>query len=324
MTGSAPAVPPGAPLPTTATPGGSPPAAAPTGRHPWLSVLWSAARTPRGAAGLTMALLVVLVAVIGPVVSPHSPNALVTLTFAKPSSQFPLGGDFLGRDVLSRVLNGGWLLLLMAAAATAIGIVVGAAAGISAAYLRGARDGIIMRTVDVILAFPQLVFALLLLSLLGPKLWLIVLAVGLSHAPAVARVIRSATLDIAERDYVKVAELQAMRPAKVMTKEILPNLISPLMVEAGLRLTYSIVIIAGLAFLGFGQPPPAANWGTMINENRIGLQLNPWAVIVPAALIALLTIGTNTFTDAVARVTIGVDRRPEEAALLDDLGPEQA
>jgi peptide/nickel transport system permease protein len=270
-----------------------------------------------------MALLVVLVAVIGPAVSPHSPNDLVTFAFAKPSGKFPLGGDFLGRDVLSRVLNGGWLLLLMAVAATAIGIVAGAAAGIAAAYLRGARDGIIMRTVDVILAFPQLVFALLLLSLLGPKLWLIVLAVGLSHAPAVARVIRSATLDIAERDYVKVAELQGMRPVKVMGKEILPNLISPLMVEAGLRLTYSIVIIAGLAFLGFGQPPPTANWGTMINENRIGLQLNPWAVIVPALLIALLTIGTNTFTDAVARVTIGVDRRPEEAALLDDLGPEQ-
>jgi len=303
-----------------------PPVAPPrgAGRHPWLSMLWSAVRTPRGAVGLTMALLVAGVAIIGPAVSPHSPNALVTLTFAKPSSQFPLGGDFLGRDVLSRVLNGGWLLLLMAVAATAIGIVVGTAAGMSAAYLRGAPDGIIMRTVDVILAFPQLVFALLLLSLLGPKLWLIVLAVGLSHAPAVARVIRSATLDIAERDYVKVAELQGMRPAKVMAKEILPNLITPLMVEAGLRLTYSIVIIAGLAFLGFGQPPPTANWGTMINENRIGLQLNPWAVIAPAVLIALLTIGTNTFTDAVARVTIGVDRRPEEAALLDDLGPERA
>jgi peptide/nickel transport system permease protein len=300
------------------------PAAARTGRHPWLSVLWSAARTPRGAAGLTMAFFVAGVAVIGPALSPHSPTDLVTLTFAKPSGQFLLGGDFLGRDVLSRVLNGGWVLLLMAVAATAIGVVAGAAAGMAAAYLHGAPDGIIMRTVDVILAFPQLVFALLLLSLLGPKLWLIVLAVGLSHAPAVARVIRSATLDIAERDYVKVAELQGMRPVKVMVKEILPNLISPLMVEAGLRLTYSIVIIAGLAFLGFGQPPPTANWGTMINENRIGLQLNPWAVIAPAVLIALLTIGTNTFTDAVARVTLGVDRRPEEAALLDDLGPEQA
>ena len=289
-------------------------------RYPWLAVLRTAARTPRGAVGLGLASLVVLLAIVGPFIPVGSPDALVTLTFAKPSGQFPIGSDFLGRDVLSRVLNGGWTLLLMAAAATAFGIVVGTAAGVSAAYRRGRADGLIMRTVDVILSFPQLVFALLLVSVIGPKLWLIVVAVGLSHAPAVARVIRSATLDVTERDFVKVVELQGMRPAKVMAKEILPNLISPLMVEAGLRLTYSIVIMAGLSFLGFGQQPPAANWGLMINENRIGLQLNPWAVIVPAALIALLTIGTNTFTDAVARVSLGVDRPPEEAALTDDLG----
>jgi peptide/nickel transport system permease protein len=291
-------------------------------RHQWGSVLWATAHTPRGAIGLGLASFVVLVAVIGPFVAPYAQDALLTLPFGKPSGQYLLGGDFLGRDVLSRVLNGGWVVLIMAGCATAIGIVGGAAAGMSAAYLRGRSDGIIMRTVDVILAFPQLVFALLLLSLLGPKLWLITVAVGVSHAPQVARVIRSATLDLTERDFVKVAELQGMRPAKVMAKEILPNLVSPLMVEAGLRLTYSIVIISGLAFLGFGQAPPASNWGLMINENRIGLSLNPWSVIVPAALIALLTIGTNTFTDAFARVTIGVDRRPEEAALIDDLGQE--
>ena len=145
------------------------------------------------------------------------------------------------------------------------------------------------------------------------------LAVGLTHAPAVARVIRAATLDIAERDYVKAAELQGMRPAAVMAKEILPSLSTPLMVEAGLRLTYSIIIMSGLAFLGFGQQPPAANWGMMINENRTGLPLNPWAVIVPAAMIALLTIGTNLLTDAIGQAAIGVDRRPAEAALLDDL-----
>jgi peptide/nickel transport system permease protein len=248
---------------------------------------------------------------------------LVTVPFAKPSGHFPLGSDFLGRDVLSRVMAGGWVLLVMAAAATALGIIVGATAGVSAAYLRGWTDSVIMRAVDVILAFPQLVFALLLVSVIGPKLWLIVLAVGLSHAPQVARVLRSATLEVSERDYVKAVELQGMRPSKVMRTEILPNLISPLMVETGLRLTYSIVIMAGLAFLGFGQQPPAANWGSMINENRVGLTLNPWAVIVPALLIALLTIGTNTFTDAVARVIIGVDRRPEESALLDDLGLQE-
>jgi peptide/nickel transport system permease protein len=283
-------------------------------------MLWSAARTARGSIGLTLAAFVVLVAVIGPFVAPDSPDALLTRAFGLPSGQFLLGGDQLGRDVLSRVLNGGWLLLIMAACATVIGIAVGAAAGVSAAYLRGVTDGIIMRAVDVILSFPQLVFALLLLSLLGPKLWLITLTVGVSHAPQVARVLRSATLDVSERDFVKAAELQGMRPAKVMRKEILPNLVSPLMVETGLRLTYSIVIMAGLSFLGFGQPPPTANWGTMINENRDGLPLNPWAVIVPALLIALLTIGTNMFTDAFARVALGVDRRPEEAALIEDLG----
>src|SRR5262249_44336098 len=103
----------------------------------------------------------------------------------------------------------------------------------------------------------------------------------------------------------------------IMTREILPNLVSPLMVEIGLRLTYSIVVIAGLSFLGFGEQPPAPNWGTMINENRIGLSVNPWGVIVPAALIALLPIGRNPSTDAIARVAIGVERPPEAAALSD-------
>jgi len=304
-------------VPTTV----APPHAERIRRHQWLASVGSAARTPRGATGLGLAGFVVAVAVIGPLVAPDWPTALLTLPFAKPSGRFPLGADFLGRDVLSRVLDGGWLLLLMAAAATALGIVAGAAAGISAAYLRGRPDGLIMRTVDVILAFPQLVFALLLLSILGPKLWLIVLAVGLTHAPAVARVLRSATLDISERDFVKVAELQGMRPVTIMAKEILPSLSTPLMVEAGLRLTYSIIIMAGLAFLGFGQPPPSPSWGTMINENRAGLALNPWTVIVPALLIALLTIGTNLLTDAVGRAALGVDRRPEEAVLLDELDP---
>jgi peptide/nickel transport system permease protein len=311
---------------SAADPGAAGPAQPPADRirrHLWLTALGQAVRTRRGAIGLGLVTFVVAIAVIGPFVAPDSPDALLTYPFGKPSGQFLLGGDFLGRDVLSRVLDGGWLLLLMAVTATVIGIGAGAAAGVSAAYLRGRTDGVIMRTVDVILAFPQLVFALLLLSILGPRLWLIVLAVGLTHAPAVARVLRSATLDISERDYVKAAELQGMRPAAVMAKEILPSLSTPLMVEAGLRLTYSIIIMAGLAFLGFGQPPPAPSWGTMINENRVGLALNPWAVIIPAMVIALLTIGTNLLTDAIGRIALGVDRRPEEAALVDSLAPAE-
>lgn len=281
-------------------------------RRRWLATLGRAARTRRGAIGLALVVLVVAIAAVGPVVAPHSPTELATAAYATPSSAYPLGADSLGRDVLSRLLSGGWLLLLMAAAATAVGVAAGAAAGISAAYLRGRLDGLIMRTVDVILAFPQLVLALLLVSIIGPKIWLIILAVGFSHAPQVARVLRSATLDLAERDFVKAIELNGVPARRVMTREILPNLVSPLMVEIGLRLTYSIVIIAGLSFLGFGQPPPAANWGIMINENRVGLEVNAWGVIAPATLIALLTIGTNTFTDAVARVAIGIDRKSED------------
>lgn len=289
-------------------------------RFQWLVTLGAAARTRRGIFGLVLTGVVVLTAVVGPLVAPYSSSAFVTSDFSPPGGHFLLGGDALGRDVLSRVLDGGWVLLVMAGAAAAFGVIVGGAAGVSAAYLRGRTDGLIMRTVDVILAFPQLVFALLLVSIIGPKLWLIVVAVGFSHAPAVARVLRSATLDVSERDFVKSIELEGVAPARIMVREILPNLVSPLMVEIGLRLTYSIVVMAGLSFLGFGQQPPAPNWGTMINENRLGLTVNAWGVIVPAALIAVLTIGTNTFTDAIARVAIGVERPPEEAVLVDDIG----
>lgn len=280
-------------------------------RSEWSRILLRAAALPRGRTGLIVLGAVVLIAVVGPFVAPHSSTATVVSPYAGPSPDALLGGDQLGRDVLSRVLDGGWVLLIMALVATVLGTVIGAACGIAAAYLRGIWDGALMRTVDVILAFPQLVFALLLVSIVGPKLWLIVLAVGFSHAPQVARVIRSAALDVSERDFIKANEALGIKRRRIMARDILPNLISPLMVEAGLRVTYSIVIISGLSFLGFGQAPPAANWGVMINENRAGLQLNSLAVIVPAVLIALLTIGTNTFTDAVARVTIGIDREVE-------------
>lgn len=293
-------------------------------RFQWLFTLGAAARTKRGAIGLAITSVIVLIAIVGPFVEPYSATAFVTTPFSRPTGQFLFGGDTLGRDVLSRVLGGGWVLLIMAVLSTAFGVIVGAAAGVSAAYLRGKADALIMRSVDVFLAFPSLVFALLLVSIIGPKLWLIVLAVGFTHAPAVARVLRSATLDVSERDYVKAIELQGVKPARVMIHEILPNLISPLMVETGLRFTYSIVLMAGLNYLGFGQPPPTPNWGYMIEENQIGLNSNPWAVVVPATLIAVLTIGTNTFTDAIARVAIGVERKPEEASLIDDLSLERS
>jgi peptide/nickel transport system permease protein len=285
-------------------------------RNEWLVILRRAARTPRGAVGLTISGFVVLLAIVGPFIAPHDPTVSVGQTFGPPGSgNGLLGGDVLGRDVLSRVLAGGWLLLAVAAAATALGVILGVMLGVTAAYAGRWKDSLIMRVVDIFLAFPQLVFALLLVSVAGTHIWLLILAVGLSHAPQVARVVRSAALDVCERDYVKAVELYDTPSLRVMTGEVLPNILSVVMVEFGLRFTYSILIIAGMSFLGFGLQPPTPNWGLMINENRIGLVVNPWAVIVPAALIAVLTVGLNTFTDAIARASLGVDRPVEEAAV---------
>jgi len=279
------------------------------GRLGWTKQLAQAARTPRGRAGLVLAGAVILLAVVGPFVAPYSDTALVSAPFATPSGSHILGGDVLGRDVLSRLLNGGWLLLLMALAATLLGVVVGGAAGIVAGYVGGRADPVIMRTVDVILAFPAMVFALLLVSIAGPQIGLIIIAVGLTHAPQVARVLRSATLDVSEREFVKAAELDGLSPLAMITHEIVPNLVSPLMVEIGLRLTWSIITLAALSFLGFGLQPPSPNWGQMINENRLGIEVNAWATLAPVIVIVLLTVGVNMFADAFARVMIGVDRR---------------
>jgi peptide/nickel transport system permease protein len=292
---------------------------APARRREWLSVLARAIRTSRGAVGLGIGGAVILLAVIGPSVAPHPATAFVSLPFSRPSGGLPLGADVLGRDVLSRTLNGGWQLLLMAAAATALGVVAGTACGVTAAYVGGWADHVVMRAVDIVLAFPPLIFALLLVSVLGPKVWLIVLAVGISHAPQVARVTRAAGLDVCERDFVKAAQILGIPGRKILSREVLPSLTSVLMVEVGLRLTYSILIIAGLSFLGFGLQPPSPNWGQMINENRVGLATNPWGVLAPTILIALLTIGINTFTDAVARSSLGVGRSVDDPEALEVL-----
>jgi peptide/nickel transport system permease protein len=255
-------------------------AAAIAGRPRSRGICARAARTRRGAIGLALAAVVVAVAVLGPLVAPHPSTDFVTTPYAPPGHGFLLGGDTLGRDVLSRVLDGGWLLLAMAALATLLGVGLGAAVGITAAYRQGFTEHAMMRTVDVALAFPQLVLALLLVSIAGPKVSLIVAAVAVGHMPQVARVIRAATLAIAESDYVKSAQLIGIRSSRVITRHIVPNLVTPL-----------------------------------INENRIGIASNPWAVVVPAALIALLTVGVNTYTDAIARVAIGDDGGLAEVAI---------
>ncbi len=286
------------------------------------STLAKTLRDTRGLIGLCIVAAVVLLAILGPFVAPNDPLKVVTFPFAAPAGGLPFGGDYLGRDVLSRTLAGGQVLLGIAALSTVLAISIGSILGILAAYLGGVVDTLVMRSGDVLLSIPQLVLALLLISVLGPHWWLIVIAIVIAYSPQVARVMRGAALDVCERDFVRAAESIGTPSRTIIVKELLPNLVTPLTVELGLRFTYSIIFIAGLSFLGLGQPPPAPDWGLMINENRLGMATNVWSVLVPAVLVALLTVGVNLFTDAFARTAGRIDqgRGGDTTASAENLG----
>lgn len=264
-----------------------------------------ALRSKRTSIGLALSMAVLLVAFLGPMFAPHSPTAFVAAPFSPPGIGGPFGTDNLGRDVLSRFLAGGRTGLVLSIIATVIGVSLGALVGVVAAYIGGWLDEALMRTGDVALAFPQIVLALLFLSIIGPQLWLLVVMVGLGHLPRVARVVRGAAFAVVERDFVKAAESFGIPRWRIMLSEIVPNISGTLAVEFGLRLTYSIGLVAGLSFLGLGMQPPNADWGLMINENRIALTVSPWAVALPVLAIAVLTVGTNLVTDGLAKASAG-------------------
>jgi peptide/nickel transport system permease protein len=274
----------------------------------WFVTIREAWRMGRTKLGVAILLALLALAVLGPLIAPYSPRQFVGMPFASPSAKAWLGTDYIGRDVLSRVLCGGLTVITLALAATVIGFVFGVSLGLFAGYSRRVADETTMRLLDVVLAFPSIVFALLFVTIFGPRLWLIVLIVGISHAPRIARVTRAAALEVAQRDFISAAEALGTARRKILFVEILPNITSPLLVEVGLRLTYSIGIIAGLSFLGFGMQPPAADWGLMINENRLGITIQPWPVVVPVLLIGILAISTNLIADGIARAMIGIER----------------
>jgi ABC-type dipeptide/oligopeptide/nickel transport system permease subunit len=259
------------------------------------------ARTPAGLVGLLLLALVLGLAVLGPFFAPHEPDLPVGIPLTGPAEGRVLGTDFLGRDVLSRVLWGGRSVLALAGAATLLAYLAGGATGLIAGYRRGLTDGVLMRGVDVMLSVPALIFLLVLVTGAGTSAAVLVAGVALVQAPLVARVVRTATLEQAVKGFVEAAEARGESTLAIVRRELLPNIAGPLFADVGLRFTYSIILVASVNFLGLGLQPPAADWALIVSENRSGLDLNPYAILAPALLIAVLTIAVNLVGDAIAR-----------------------
>jgi len=270
--------------------------------------LGSAWKMHRAKIGCAITFVVVAFALAGPFFAPFTATEFVDMPNTVEVSGTFFGTDFLGQDVWSRFLLGGRSILFLGAMSTIIGVLTGAMLGVVAAYVKGALNSFIMRTFDIVIAFPGILWALLLVSMLGSSSLLIILATVVSTVPRVGRIIYGAAVAVVERDFVSSATAIGESRLRIVFREILPNTTSTLLVETNLRFTYSIGGIASLAFLGFTSDPTGANWGTMVQENSSAIILQPWGVILPVIAIALLTIGTGLIGDAFSRVSAGIDR----------------
>jgi peptide/nickel transport system permease protein len=259
-------------------------------------------QTPSAAVGLVVVIFWVLCAIFWPLIVPYDPAAQdYGALLATPSDAHRLGADHLGRDVLSRVLAGSREVLLLAPAATLIGVVGGIVVGLSAAYYGGWFDEILMRVMDAIMAFPFIILVLLILAVMGSSARNVVLVIGLGFIPLTGRVVRAAALTVRNLDYIAAARLRGARGPEIMLREMLPNIGGPIVVEATVRVGYAIFAVASLSFLGLGVPPPSSNWGAMINETRLYLTINPAIVLAPTVAIGSLVVAINLVADGLRR-----------------------
>ncbi len=255
-------------------------------------------RTPQGAIGLLVVLLVLVAALAGPELAPHSPEALSPLRrYRPPGGEYLLGTDQLGRDILSRLLAGARATVLLALLATFLGTMLGAVIGTASAFLGGRVDEAVMRTTDAIMAMPSLLLALLIVSVLGRGAENAVLAIAIAFTPGMARITRSVALSVRRQDYVNAAVARGEGAGYIVLREMLPNVVAPIVVEMSIRVAFAVMLFATLSFLGLGAQPPASEWGLMVSEARRFMHLSPWMIVWPSLAIALVAIGFNLLGD---------------------------
>lgn len=257
---------------------------------------------PATAAGTIIVAGFLTLALFGPLVAPYSPTAQnVDLIRQPPSPSHIFGTDRLGRDLFSRIVYGVRDMLALAGGGTALAVIFGTLIGVSIAYLGGWLEEVVFRLFDGLLALPALLLALLLLGAVGPSRASVLLVIVVVYTPIVARVARSVVLTLKPRGFIEAARMRDERLSYILWRELLPLVAPTLAVEAALRFSYAIFLVASLGFLGVGVQPPNPDWGLMVLEARNEFALAPWSLYVPAAAIALLVIGVNLMAEGVRR-----------------------
>ncbi len=248
--------------------------------------------------GAALVLIVTLAALFAPLIAPYSFEQTDMLAvWAEPSEEHPLGADGLGRDILSRLIMAARISLLVAFSVLGLTLVVGIALGMIAAYFGGWADTLIMRTVDIIFAFPELIFAILILTMLGPGKLAVIVALSLVWWPGIARLTRSLVLSLKSELYVDAAIASGTRPHLILVRHFLPNIIAPIIVRASIGVGFIIMAEATLSFLGIGVQEPEPTWGGMIRDGLRALQTDPYLALSGSAALGITIIGFNLFGD---------------------------
>ena len=242
--------------------------------------------------------LFVVLALIGPYITPYPFDEFHFKTrLAPPSAEFWWGTDRYGRDIFSRVIAGARLTVFMAGTGTVIGVFFGVLIGLFSGYVGGWVDEILMRLTDIAMSFPGLLLALLVVAALGANEVNAVISISIVFTPKVARVVRSATLGLRHVQFVEAAQVRGESRTFIIFREILPNIWPPIIVESCIRLSYAVLLVVSLSYLGLGAQPPAPDWGLMIAKERAFLVTGPWVVLAPAAAIVTLIISVNLLGD---------------------------
>jgi peptide/nickel transport system permease protein len=238
--------------------------------------------------------VIIVLALLGIWIAPYDPTAFaVRQRFAPPSIEHLFGTDEFGRDVLSRVLAGAHYSLAIGFGATAISLALGVPLGLIAAFHRGFVEETIMRAVDLLIALPPILFGLLILAVTPPNLWKTILTVGIVYVPIMTRLTRSVSLGLLQEDFVQAARARAEGAVSILVREILPNAWPPIIVEAGLRVTFAVLLGSSLSFLGLGAQPPSSEWGLMIAESREFIDQAPWIGLAPGLCLCVLLVAIN-------------------------------